>query len=311
MDPLRWIILIVGAAVMVGIYLWGRRSGRTAVRTEPERQRWEPALADEQVQTPEDRREPVFADFGEAMAEPDETAREDEWIEPEMPDATPMSPAADSHRPPIATQATAAQPAPAQPRPESAEAAPGAAPSVDTDEAERPHAARGSSAFEAAEELLPVARVEPAPTAAAAPDAVEEVVRGQQHAVLLALHLRGRQGPLPAAEVGAAARGLGLNFDADGHGVLLYRDDHPRVVYRLAPTVRIDEEGTDARTLTLYAEVSEPARGRDSLRHMVHTGRRLAELLDALLLDGLGRPLTDGTIARLERRLDELTGKRD
>ncbi len=299
MDPLRWIILIGGAAVMIGIYLWGRRSGRTAARAAPDRQRWEPALGDEQTQTPEDRREPVFADFGDAPAELDETFQDDEPVAPARTEAPPAT-----HEPPVPSPASAAEPAePLQP-------APTAASSGEATETGERFPVRGSSAFDAPEELLPVARVDrPPPVTADA--AEEEVVRGHGHAVLLALHLRGRQGPLPAAEVAAAARGLGLNFDADGRGVLLYRDHQPRVIYRLASTVRIDEEGADARTLTLYTEVDEPGGGHESLRHMVHTGRRLAELLDALLLDGLGRPLTDETVVRLERRLDELTGKRD
>lgn len=307
MDPLRWIILIVGAAVMVGIYLWGRRSGRTAARAEPERQRWEPALGDEQTQTPDDRREPVFADFGGTPPDADDIAPDEGTFAPEMTDAAPAAPTAAAHAPAVAPSAP---PVAAAPRPQAAEATSGGSSSPEAHEAERRPAARPSGAFDAAEELLPVARVERAPAAEATPGPVDEGVRSPRHAVLLALHLRGRQGPLPAAEVAAAARGLGLNFDADGRGVLLYRDHQPRVVYRLAPTVRIDEEGKDARTLTLYAEVGEPGGGHDSLQHMVHTGRRLAELLDALLLDGLGRPLTDDTIARLERRLDELTGKR-
>jgi len=82
MDELRWILIVCGAVLLVGIYLWGRRSGRQAAesnlalergRAQQFSPREQPASVAEERAAPDPPGDPAYdepAEFREAHHEP-------------------------------------------------------------------------------------------------------------------------------------------------------------------------------------------------------------------------------------------------
>ncbi|HKK14932.1 MAG TPA: cell division protein ZipA [Gammaproteobacteria bacterium] len=300
MDTLRWILLLVGVAVVAGVYLWTRRQARGERDTLP----LDLGRIDD---SPLERPHDAAAEDAELQAELSRLQAIITEAPEEAPASAPERPAEHSPEPPrretppqrasTPPAATPDTPAPeSPPRPQAQPAAPSAGP------AEGPASSGGADAPEPA-----AARAGhgPQPTAAPRPPAADDK--------LVALFVVARQGRrFTGPEVAQALAEAGLQFGAmDIFHRFPGADTSREPVFSVANLVNpgtFDPDAMDQFTtpgLSLFMRLPGPVDGPRAFDDLIASARRIADNLDGELRDQTRSILSRQTVEALREEVVE------
>jgi cell division protein ZipA len=331
MDELRWILIVCGAVLLVGIYLWGRRSGRQAAQSNLERGRAqqfssrEPSAAtadvsgdpayDEPVQFREPQRESQvrptsWEDIHEETATPDDVAHaagsasEDAAWEVRARDLRRTRVEPTFNEPPVYNEASIEDDA--------------FDPSGENVSAQEPVEHQpGEPEFEIRADARNEAPAEPAeagerPVTAAPTLSMSDtppVPRRIERRKIIALRLAAGTERFPGRALRQMLEGEQLQH---GKYQVFHRLHTDGVsIFSVASMVEpgtFDPEkmpGSSYPGVTLFAQLPGPVPGVQALHDLVNCGKRLQESLGGVLQDDRGVPLTVHRIDRLRQEIVE------
>lgn len=284
MPELRWILSIFGLALLIGIYLWGRRSSSAGATERPMRDRSEPAL-----------------DAASAFDDAHEYANEARELEafPEEDSSAPseLAPPDDDDLPEHAVEDSTSGVEP-QPVRERHHARIEPTLSDESMTAEQPAKAPESS--EALRSEAPP-RQAPTPSMSSTP-APRRIERRKIIVLRLAVPQR-----IPGDRLLEA-----LQAEALQHGkyeVFHRMDEHGSAIFSVASmvepgTFELDKMAQESYPgITLFAQLPGPIAGMLAFNELVNCGRRLHATLGGTLQDERGVPLTVHRIERIRQEI--------
>jgi cell division protein ZipA len=288
MPELRWILIVAGAALLLGIYLWGRRSSRQA------------AASDEALRSQEPLPEPhsayVFRDEPAAdVIEPTldaASAESDEPLEPIVAERR--------HR-----QAEVAEETDEDAEPPLADTSPSMKDKDGRRARIEPKFGDGEIETASASQPTEAARGQATPSTAAAPTLSMSNTpqpRRSERRKIIALRIAAGAQRFPGEQLLAAMEGEGLQHGK--YDVFHRIDDTGATLFSVASMVEpgtfdpLRMAGETFPGITLFTQFPGAVESMLAFNEMVQISRRLQERLGGTLQDERGVPLT---IHRLER----------
>jgi cell division protein ZipA len=294
MNELRWILIVLGAALLIGIYVWGRASDKKTkdVRESPMRTRSEPQLVpapmfepslDQRFDGPEDLEDLEDLEEADAVSTNQAAAYD-----------TPFDDGPEMHRPAPAAAKPVSESRRARVEPTFIDRGP-----ADSDE----NSGEDDSMLTAE---LPVRESMDAPTLSMSSSPAPRRIERRK---ILALRLAGPAQRYSGEELRAALESEGLRhgkydvfhqLTAEGASVF-------SVASMVEPGTFDLEQMNDSQYpgVTLFAQLPGPIPGSHALQQLVTCGRRLQETLGGTLQDERGVPLTVHRTERLRQDVVE------
>lgn len=300
MPELRWILIAFGAALLVGIYVWGRRGAKESADTTETRARLrpEPALDAEDMYAPDMYAPlPISADHSRADEQLDADAEPAtaEVVAPSTPSSLTFATAKDVHEPTIEANVTGADREPHHVRVEP------------TFTEESVTAELPAREFDEAMQSNPAAVAAPVDAPTLSMSSTPQPRRIERRKII-ALRLACPQ-RISGVQLQAA-----LDSEALQHGrydVFHRLDEHGAAVFSIASMVEpgtFNLEKMPQETypgITLFAQLPGPLAGMLAFNELIGCSKRLHATLGGTLQDERGVPLTVHRIERIRQEIRE------